>query len=79
VQAGVDLDGDTPPEPTDSDSLAIRAWNALHNGQGGIDWAGLPLVVAWLGVQDLDSLLTRLLVIKTHERPKATGPGAIKE
>lgn len=45
-------------------------WNYLHNGHGGFDWAGLPLVVALLGIDDVEALMHRLLVIKTHKPPK---------
>lgn len=34
---------------------------------GGIDWAGLPTVCTLLGVTDVEDLLHRLLVIKTHK------------
>jgi hypothetical protein len=51
------------------DRQAIQAWNALANGSGGLDWAGLPLIVELLGVSDVEALLTRLLVIKSH-KPK---------
>lgn len=54
--------------------VAIRAWNALTNGQGGIDWAGLDFIVQWLGVEDIDDLVHRLLVIKTHRTPKPGDP-----
>ena len=40
--------------------------NLLATGTGGLDWAGLPAVAEWLGVTDLDGLLTRLEVIKMH-------------
>lgn len=50
--------------------MAIRGWNLLSNGMGGIDWAGLPLVVALLGVQEVEPFVDRLLVIKTHKPPK---------
>lgn len=33
---------------------------------GGLDWAGLPVIADWLGVQDMDDLLHRLAVIKAH-------------
>lgn len=36
---------------------------------GGIDWAGLPLVVEVLGISDVESLMDALLVIKLH-RPE---------
>lgn len=43
----------------------------LANGMGGIDWAGLPLACAVHGVQqDIEALIHRLTVIKTHKPPK---------
>lgn len=53
---------------------AIRAWNLLHNGMGGIDWSGLPYVVAHLGVHDASGLIDRLLIIKAHKPPEANTP-----
>ena len=44
-------------------------FNALKNGHGGIDWAGLPLLVEWFGVADVAALLQRLLVIKSYRKP----------
>ena len=35
---------------------------------GGIDWAGLPLVVGLLGIDDIDGLVVRLQTIKAHAR-----------
>lgn len=52
---------------TDEDRQAIEAWNLLEQG-GGIDWAGLPIVVGLLGITDIDGLLTRLKAIKTYAR-----------
>lgn len=40
----------------------------LHNGHGGIDWAGFELVVDWLGVPDPNRLIQQLLIIKTSRR-----------
>ncbi|MCW7542019.1 hypothetical protein OOT46_29920 [Aquabacterium sp. A7-Y] len=37
---------------------------------GGLDWAGLLLVVELLGVSDVEALLHRLHIIKTHRPPK---------
>lgn len=59
-----------PPTGSAADAQAIQAWNALTNGTGGIDWAGLPLVAELLGIDDLEDLLHRLLVIKLHRPPK---------
>lgn len=52
-------------------ALAIQVWNALANGMGGIDWSGLELQCALLGVQDIEALCHALLAIKTHaSRPR---------
>lgn len=53
--------------PDPAHRLAIKAWNLLTNGTGGIDWSGLPYVCEFLGVQDVEELIERLLVIKTHK------------
>lgn len=55
-----------PDEPT---ARAIRAWNLLANGMGGLDWTGLPYAVAHLGITDVPLLIEQLLVIKTHKPP----------
>lgn len=41
----------------------------LGNGMGGMDWAGLPLACELFHVTDVEALLQRLLVIKTHRPP----------
>jgi hypothetical protein len=56
--------------PDPEDAAAIRAWNALNNGMGGIDWAGLPMVCAMLEVENVETLVERMLVIKGHKPPK---------
>ena len=56
--------------------LAIRAWNLLSNGHGGLDWAGLPVVCEHLGIDDPTSLIDRLQVIKTHRPDSAQPQGA---
>jgi hypothetical protein len=48
---------------------AIAAWNLLSNGMGGIDWHGLPLVVARLGIADVEALIDDLGAIKTWQPP----------
>lgn len=52
--------------------MAIRVFNGLANGMGGLDWAGLPLLCAYHCVNDVEGLLHRLLVIKTHRPPAAS-------
>lgn len=47
----------------------MRIYNALANGMGGMDWSGLPLLVALHGVDDVEGLIDRLVVIKTHRPP----------
>jgi hypothetical protein len=39
----------------------------LNNGMGGVDWAGLPYACAFFGVRDVEGLMHRLYVIKTHD------------
>ena len=51
--------------------FAFKAHALLANGMGGHDWAGLGVVCAWLGITDIDGLLQRLLIIKTHN-PQGT-------
>lgn len=45
-------------------------FNLLANGMGGLDWQGLPLVCGWLGIADVEGLIQRLELIKTHRKPK---------
>jgi hypothetical protein len=46
---------------------AIRAFNLMSNGMGGIDWNALPLAVVMYGVHDVEALIDRLMIIKTHK------------
>lgn len=55
-----------------ADSAAICAWNFLSNGHGGIDWAGLPMVCAYVGIEDIEGLMDRLEVIRSHKPPEST-------
>ena len=50
--------------------MALHAYNLMANGMGGLDWAALPYVVAYLGVLDVEALIDRLRVIKLHRPPK---------
>lgn len=38
----------------------------LSNGMGAIDWAGLPVVVEMLGIDDVEMLLERIQTIRSH-------------
>jgi hypothetical protein len=46
----------------------------LANGMGGLDWAGFPIVVAHLGITDVEGLLDRLEEI-VHHRPAQSSVG----
>jgi hypothetical protein len=48
-------------------------YTALKNGHGGLDWAGLPVMCDWLGINDMAGLLHRLLLIKSYRRPHERG------
>lgn len=50
--------------------MYVKAWNLLSNGMGGIDYAGLPYVTALLGIEDVEALLSALLVIRMHDPKK---------
>lgn len=69
--AGIEYEGEAKPAAGEDDRMAIRAWNLLADEMGGIDYAGLPLVCAHLGVADIDGLLIRLSTIKSHKKPGA--------
>lgn len=49
------------------DLIALRVAKLLANGTGGYDWGGLPLMVDWLGVSDVEGLMQRLAVIRSHK------------
>lgn len=77
AQAGVEYEGEEPPQHGDAERIAIRAFNLMANGMGGIDWSGLQMVVEYLGVTDIDDLVHRLEVIRTHKPPES--PQAAKD
>lgn len=58
---------------------AIRAHNMLANGMGGIDWAGLPLVAAFLGVGDVEGLLESLETVLTHRPERGEQPHGVED
>jgi hypothetical protein len=39
----------------------------LSNGQGGLDWSGLPLAVNLFCIADIEALINHLMVIKLHK------------
>lgn len=57
-------------EPDPAHRLAIRGWRLLSNGMGGLDWAGLPTVIALLGIDDPEPFIHQLMVLKTHRPPE---------
>lgn len=52
----------------------MRVARMLANGMGGMDWAGLPLAMAIHGATDVEGLVHRLTVIKTHRPPEEAKP-----
>lgn len=68
--AGSDAVLEGMEEPDPEHRLAVQGFNLLANGMGGIDWAGFPLVVALLGIDDIELFIHRLLVIKRHTPDK---------
>lgn len=40
---------------------------------GGIDWAGLPLVCAYIGVQHFEPFMDALQVLLTYDPPPPPG------
>ena len=40
---------------------------------GGLDWGGLEYMVAMFGVEDVEGLVQRLIIIKGHRPQEATG------
>ena len=67
AQSGVQFEGETAPDPDPAHFIAVRAWRLLSNGMGGIDWAGLPVVTEMLGIEDVQELIGRLLVIRSYK------------
>lgn len=59
--------------------MAIRVFNGLTNGMGGLDWAGLPLLCAYHCVNDVEGLMHRLLVIKSHRKQDDADRGAVTD
>lgn len=49
--------------------LAVRAWNLL----GGMDWAGIETVCELLGVDDPDTLIAQLVLLRNN--PDLLGHG----
>lgn len=57
---------------TAENGASIKAYNLLSNGMGGIDWAGLDVVVEMLGIEDVEALIEALLCIRLRPRRSET-------
>jgi hypothetical protein len=68
--AGVEYEGESPPQRTEEDDQAIRAWNLMSDGNGGVRWDALDLAVQMYDVADVPGLVQRLVIIKTHRPPE---------
>jgi len=53
--------------------MAIRIFNGLCDSMGAINWAGFELLAERFGISNVEGLIDRLLVIKSHEPPKPMG------
>lgn len=58
----------------EADGLAIAVANFASNGMGGYDGTMLEIAVAHYGIEDVDLLLERLMVIKHHRPPTEREP-----
>ena len=47
-------------------------FNILSTGMGGISWDGLDTLVALYGIDDVEGLISRLIVIKLHTPKEST-------
>lgn len=66
---GVEWEGEDQPTATAADHIALEAFKYLVTYGGSIDWSGLPVVAELLGVDDIEDLIERLMIIKLHRRP----------
>lgn len=57
-----DDDDEPPPQLCAEDEVAIMAWNLA----GGMEWAGIPIVADILGVEDIEDLVRRMVVIRNE-------------
>ena len=46
--------------------MAVEAWNMM----GGIDWTGLPVVVEYFGITEVDQFISRLISIRDYLKAK---------
>lgn len=53
---------------------AIQVWNALADGWGNLNWAGLGLLIEFYGCSDVEALVDALIVIKAHRPDKGDEP-----
>lgn len=49
--------------------MARRVWNMVETN-GSVDWNGVAMAAGLFGIADIDGLVMRLQVIKTHLRNK---------
>jgi len=56
------------PAPPPSNAIrAVEVWNMLG---GELDWTALPILVELLAIQDADTLIRDLLVIRDEQAKK---------
>ncbi|MFI0609118.1 MAG: hypothetical protein ACH37Z_14670 [Anaerolineae bacterium] len=55
-----------PGPPPDAAVPALRVWNTL----GGLEWAGLETAAALVGIEDIETLVAQLVVIRDWQRER---------
>lgn len=70
---GVEYEGEDQPQATEHDQTAFLLYRLMANGMGGVDWSGLPFLCGWLGLQDVEAVMQRLVMIRMYRKPSERG------
>jgi hypothetical protein len=73
ASAGIQYVDEAPELATAWSMVVFDAWAHLSNGSGGIDFAGMPVVVEMLGIADPARLLDSIRVIREHRPARPEG------
>ncbi len=57
-----------PGAPPAGASVAIQTWQLMGNT---LDWGALPVIVELLGVEDVETLVSHLTVLREHTQQKS--------
>ena len=78
VADGVEYEGERI-EWSPADTIAAQVAHMIGNGNGAIDWAGLPYAVERFGITDIDGLLDRLDAMRRHRSGGGGGMNSTTE